>query len=92
MGYFGRIPSIAGPQGYAQPAYPIHVILARDEEIGLEEGDAQGGNSASEGNINTTKKSTTKVAAPPPAYGLWRNSVVCLETSLFFLPPIYTNI
>lgn len=28
-----RVPSRVGPMGYAQPERPIHVILARDEEI-----------------------------------------------------------
>ncbi|KAK2754720.1 hypothetical protein FQN54_006853 [Arachnomyces sp. PD_36] len=55
-----RVPSRAGPLGYAQPEQPIPVVLARDEEI------AAGDNS--EGNQQ-------KVAPPPPAYGLWRSSV-----------------
>jgi hypothetical protein len=56
-----RVPSVAGPRGYAQPAEPIHVVLARDEEVvGQDPGPSQ-----------------VKLAAPPPAYGLWRNSVVC---------------
>jgi len=57
-----RVPSVAGPRGYAQPAEPIHVVLARDEEVvGQDPGPS----------------SYVKLAAPPPAYGLWRNSVVC---------------
>ncbi|KAL1975356.1 hypothetical protein VTN31DRAFT_3748 [Thermomyces dupontii] len=28
-----RVPSVVGPLGYAQPERPIHVILARDEEL-----------------------------------------------------------
>ncbi|EAW10890.1 uncharacterized protein ACLA_065240 [Aspergillus clavatus NRRL 1] len=54
-----RIPSRAGPMGYAQPARPIHVILAGDEEALV----------GSEGHLRE------KVTAPPPAYGLWRSSV-----------------
>jgi len=51
----GRIPSIIGPGGFANPAQPIRVALTRDEEAAGIESDA------------------TKT--PPPAYGLWRESV-----------------
>ena len=51
------LPSMIGPGGYANPAMPIRVALARDEEAAGIESDA------------------TKF--PPPAYGLWRESVVC---------------
>ncbi|KAI9925682.1 hypothetical protein ASPWEDRAFT_173765 [Aspergillus wentii DTO 134E9] len=54
-----RVPSRAGPAGYAQPTSPIHVVLAGDEEASAE----------SHGIIRE------KVTAPPPAYGLWRSSV-----------------
>lgn len=54
-----RIPSSAGPTGYAQPERPIHVILAGDEEILTENNGA----------------SREKVTPLPPAYGLWRGSV-----------------
>ncbi|PYI04491.1 hypothetical protein BO78DRAFT_320299 [Aspergillus sclerotiicarbonarius CBS 121057] len=54
-----RIPSRAGPAGYAQPARPIHVILAGDEDVAA----------ASPSAVRE------KVTAPPPAYGLWRSSV-----------------
>ncbi|KAB8203683.1 hypothetical protein BDV34DRAFT_227136 [Aspergillus parasiticus] len=54
-----RIPSSAGPTGYAQPERPIHVILAGDEEILTENNGA----------------SREKVTPLPPAYGLWRSSV-----------------
>ncbi|KAE8156134.1 hypothetical protein BDV40DRAFT_293776 [Aspergillus tamarii] len=54
-----RIPSRAGPTGYAQPERPIHVILTGDEEILTENNGA----------------SWKKVTPPPPAYGLWRSSV-----------------
>ncbi|OGM43202.1 hypothetical protein ABOM_008108 [Aspergillus bombycis] len=54
-----RIPSRAGPTGYAQPERPIHVILLRDEENLTQNNGA----------------SQEKVTPPPPAYGLWRSSV-----------------
>ena len=50
------LPSMIGPGGYATPAVPIRVALARDEEAA--------------GIQNPATK------APPPAYGLWRESVV----------------
>ncbi|PYI16754.1 hypothetical protein BO86DRAFT_308135 [Aspergillus japonicus CBS 114.51] len=54
-----RIPSRAGPSGYAQPSHPIHVVLAADEDSMTESRDA----------------AREKITAPPPAYGLWRGSV-----------------
>ncbi|KAL2009322.1 hypothetical protein VTN00DRAFT_7516 [Thermoascus crustaceus] len=54
-----RVPSRVGPMGYAQPERPIHVVLARDEEI------------AADG----VEAGREKVMPPPPAYGLWRSSV-----------------
>ena len=59
-----RVPSRAGPLGYAQPEQPIPVVLARDEEI------AVGNNENGDGSEHK------KIAPPPPAYGLWRSSVV----------------
>lgn len=57
------IPAMVGPGGFAEPAEPIRVALARDEEAAGIESDA------------------TKL--PPPAYGLWRESVVSfLRTSI----------
>lgn len=67
-----RVPSVVGPLGYAQPAQPIHVVLARDEEI-VNEGVASDGSTAS--TAAATAATATKVTAPPPAYGLWRSSV-----------------
>lgn len=59
-----RIPSTAGPEGF-KPNRPIPVQLARDDEIAaLDE----------EGFMNEEKLETIKM--PPPAYGLWRESVV----------------
>lgn len=52
-----QLPEMAGPGGYANPARPIRIALARDEEAAGIESEA------------------TKL--PPPAYGLWRESVVC---------------
>ncbi|EED12635.1 conserved hypothetical protein [Talaromyces stipitatus ATCC 10500] len=64
-----RIPSVVGPLGYAQPAQPIHVVLARDEEIVIE------GAAADANNNNPSAVTGTKLTPPPPAYGLWRSSV-----------------
>ncbi|KAH8601986.1 hypothetical protein B0O99DRAFT_500749 [Bisporella sp. PMI_857] len=50
-----ELPETVGPGGYANPANPIRVALARDEEAAGIESEA------------------TKY--PPPAYGLWRESV-----------------
>ena len=61
-----RIPSRAGPAGYAQPARPIHVILAGDEDVAA----------ASPSAVRE------KITAPPPAYGLWRSSVVSTHTCI----------
>jgi hypothetical protein len=60
----GLIPSIAGPEGFA-PDVPIPVQLARDEEIAAQ---------ADDGIVEEEKTDALKV--PPPAYGLWRCSVV----------------
>lgn len=51
---------------FAQPETPIPVILARDEEMGLHDG-------ASDNEV------TEVIQHPPPAYGLWRSSVVSAE-------------
>ncbi|EEA18782.1 hypothetical protein EYB25_008882 [Talaromyces marneffei] len=64
-----RVPSVVGPLGYAQPSQPIHVVLARDEEIIIESAAADGSNNVS------AATAPTKLTAPPPAYGLWRSSV-----------------
>jgi hypothetical protein len=60
-----QLPSMSGPGGYANPAMPIRVALARDEEAA--------------GIVSEAIK------LPPPAYGLWRESVVS-ESSLFEKP------
>ncbi|TLD38549.1 hypothetical protein E2P81_ATG01092 [Venturia nashicola] len=58
-----RIPSTAGPEGF-KPNRPIPVQLAHDDEImALDE----------EGLLHGEKLEAIKM--PPPAYGLWRESV-----------------
>lgn len=52
--------------GFA-PREPIRVILARDEELGLHE--------------NYDESNSFPIAQPPPAYGLWRCSVVRASTA-----------
>ena len=46
---------------YAHPEEPIQVVLARDEEMGLED---------------DRYDEEKDLPPPPPAYGLWRGSVV----------------
>lgn len=60
------------PGGYAAPATPIRVVLGRDEEALSSERGGEGESGA------------PKLAPPPPAYGLWRESVVCIS----FLQPM----
>jgi hypothetical protein len=60
-----RIPSVAGPEGF-KPEVPIRVHLARDEEIGTQD-EAE----------EVVAEKIANMAAPPPAYGFWRCSVVC---------------
>lgn len=57
-----RIPSQIGSGGYAEPERPIPVVLAADEEMMAENGSAN----------------QEKITPPPPAYGLWRSSVVSI--------------
>jgi len=49
--------------GVARPHEPIRVILARDEELGLE------------GTESVEEDKEIAVPPPPPAYGVWRCSV-----------------
>lgn len=62
-----HIPSMTGPDGF-KPIRPIRVHLARDEEaaVGDEVADPE-----------SPEPEKEKVTMPPPAYGLWRSSVVC---------------
>ena len=50
--------------GIARPREPIRVILARDEELGLQD------------NNMVAEDKEIAIPPPPPAYGLWRCSVV----------------
>ncbi|PGH16944.1 hypothetical protein AJ80_05012 [Polytolypa hystricis UAMH7299] len=59
----GLAPRI-GSIGYAHPQHPIPVVFARDEEM-LAEVNENG----------AISQSQPPMAAPPPAYGLWRSSV-----------------
>jgi hypothetical protein len=58
----GRVAGRMGTAGYAQPDRPIQITLARDEEIAIDEEEERG----------------KPVLPPPPAYGLWRSSVVSI--------------
>ncbi|KFY35667.1 hypothetical protein V494_05707 [Pseudogymnoascus sp. VKM F-4513 (FW-928)] len=60
------------PLGYATPAVPIRVTLGRDEEALIE--------SRSTPSVTNAKA----VASPPPAYGLWRESVRVDPDRLFW--------
>lgn len=56
--------------GFAQPRQPIPVVLARDEELGLHNDHRR-----VEEDVDDIDDA---LPPPPPAYGLWRSSVVCL--------------
>lgn len=74
-----RIPSTAGPEGF-KPNRPIPVQLARDDEIAaLDE----------EGLLHEEKLEAIKM--PPPAYGLWRESVVSIPSPNLSLYNQLTN-
>lgn len=55
--------------GFAQPRQPIPVVLARDAELGLHD---------DSGRVEEEQEIDEVLPPPPPAYGLWRSSVVCL--------------
>lgn len=58
-----RPPRYRGHTRYAVPPHPIHVVLARDEEVvGME---------------------TEATKAEPPAYGLWRETVVSCDSQVY---------
>ena len=59
--------SRVGAEGFADISSPIRVVLARDEELGI-----------SGTQLVDLEKGMTP---PPPAYGLWRGSVVSLTAS-----------
>ena len=54
--------------GFARPSQPIPVVLTRDEELGLHDDNGR----VEEGEIDQA------LPPPPPAYGIWRSSVVRL--------------
>ena len=54
-----------GDENYAQPDTPIRVVLARDEEL-------------SHRSEPSEFDEEVDLAPPPPAYGLWRSSVVSI--------------
>jgi hypothetical protein len=72
--------AMRGPAGGFAPVVPIRVHLARDEEIVLDEEVVDGDGSGAED--DEVRGSAAAAAAagglrvPPPAYGLWRSSVV----------------
>ena len=66
-----RIPSLSSPDGF-NPGEPIRVHVVTDEEIaGAEDEDLR------------WARDSKGLVAPPPAYGLWRSSVVS-SLYLFF--------
>lgn len=64
----GEKESIYNPRNHAIP-----VILARDEEIGISGSTADDDNDDDNGR---EMEAAQTIAPPPPAYGLWRGSVV----------------
>jgi len=58
--------------GFAQPPTPIPVTFGRDEELGLPEGSLH----VHEGNVEMQEE--RPLPPPPPVYGNWRSSVVCV--------------
>ena len=70
--------------GFARPRQPIRVTMVQDEELHNRDGSAV-----------IEDDGEKELPPPPPAYGLWRSSVVCLPPfTLPFPLPIYqiTNI
>jgi hypothetical protein len=67
-----------GPAGGFAPVVPIRVHLARDEEIVLdeEEGEVSGGEDDEVRGSAAAAAAASGLRVPPPAYGLWRSSVV----------------
>ena len=64
----GAISGRSRQEDFARPNQPIRVILARDEEEGISR---VGGNEIEE-------DEPKNLPPPPPAYGLWRGSMVGL--------------
>ena len=67
-GTLDRHPSLNSGNGYARPTQPIRVVLARDEEIGIG------------GTPPIGLDEPKPIPPPPPAYGLWRGSVVSVQS------------
>jgi len=79
-----RIPEYADINGF-KPDVPIRVHLAQDEEIAV----------AETTNGQPTEEVEGLVKQPPPAYGLWRCSVVCAPLHMTFnkkLQPKYSRL
>ena len=53
--------------GFARPRQPIRVTMVQDEELHNRDGSAV-----------IEDDGEKELPPPPPAYGLWRSSVVCL--------------
>ena len=78
---------MAGPEGF-RPDSPIRVHLQRDEELGpASEFDESPeipspatpvDNRTFDGLLQKTD--SPRIEGPPPAYGLWRSSVVCISS------------
>lgn len=69
-----RVIDRAESEEYAQPEQPIRVVLARDEEIGI---------SGTDDSVGEDDGPTP----PPPAYGIWRCSVVSCEECFCYVKP-----
>ena len=59
--------------GFARPREPIRVTMVQDEEVHV-------------GGREVEDDPEKELPPPPPAYGLWRSSVVCLLPFLFLFP------
>lgn len=70
------VPNMLGPDGF-RPVRPIRVHLARDENLSDAADDDDPDSDLEREDLDDLPKEK-KVAPPPPAYGLWRSSVVSL--------------
>lgn len=66
-------------EGYANPQSPIPVILQRDEELGLHHNHVDHDDDEDLYGNNDDEQEEIHIPRPPPAYGLWRSSVVRLN-------------
>ncbi|KAL8783135.1 MAG: hypothetical protein Q9213_004827 [Squamulea squamosa] len=69
-------PTTADEEEYAQPDTSIPVILARDEELGLTD-------------TSSDDEGIRPIQQPPPAYGLWRSSVLSLAGTRGIFKPLF---